>query len=371
MPKMRLNKWLNKYCDALSNAAQPVLDKARQSLNDCCAAISAAAVLLAIAMTAPVAPVLAQTTPLPHDKSVIAKIMQSVVMVQVTATATAPSAQTLGQMRVGTGIVIDRDTILTVGYLLIEAETADIVDDQGRLLPATIIGHDPVSGFGLLRTLIPLKQNPVALGDSDRLFTPQKLLTLGHSESEPTELLLASRKPFAGNWEYLVESPLLTIPAVNNWSGAGLFDNRGNLVGLGSLLVADATDETRPRPGNLYIPINLFKPVFADLLKFGRRSGPAQAWIGIHSQPHPQGGLLIQRVTARSPAERAGLQQGDRILALQDNAVIDLADFYRRIWASGPAGSALELSVLRDGTTRRVRLITADRMQSQQRRSGV
>jgi serine protease Do len=324
--------------------------------------------LLALAYVSAVA----QPSPGPRtDAKVVARIMQSVVMVQTTANASAPSAMTLGPIRVGTGIVIDRDTIVTVGYLLIEAETADIIDTQGRRIPATILGHDPISGFGLVKTLIPLNQLPVALGDSDRLATPQKLLTLGHGESEVTELLLASRKPFAGNWEYLVESPLLTIPAVNNWSGAGLFDDRGALVGLGSLLVADATDEPRPRPGNLYIPINLFKPVLPDLLKFGRRSGPPQPWLGVHSEPHPQGGLIIQRVAAKSPAALAGLQEGDRILALQDQAVLDLADFYRRIWASGPAGSTLALSVVREGVTRRVTLITGDRLQAQRRPSGV
>jgi S1-C subfamily serine protease len=158
---------------------------------------------------------------------------------------------------------------------------------------------------------------------------------------------------------------------VNNWSGAGLFDIRGALVGLGSLVVADATNEPFLVPGNLYIPINLVKPVLPDLLKFGRRSGPPQAWLGIHSQPHPEGGLVIQRVSAKSPAEQAGLQEGDRILALQDQTFVDLADFYRRLWALGPAGTTVELSVMRDGVTRRVPLVTSDRLQAQQRPSGV
>jgi len=312
-----------------------------------------------------------QGVPIRANAQVLAQIMQSVVMVEATARPSSPSAQTLGPLRIGSGIVIDRDTVVTVGYLLIDAETADLIDDQGRRIPATIVGHDPISGFGVLKSLLPLQRKPVALGDSDRLIAPQRLLTLGHSEPEPTELLLASRKLFAGTWEYLVESPLLTIPAVNNWSGAGLFDETGALVGLGSLLVADATDEPRARPGNLYLPINIFKPVLPDLLKFGRRSGPAQAWLGIHSQPHPQGGLLIQRISAKSPAERAGLQAGDRILALENQAVLDLADFYRRIWASGPIGSALTLSVVRQGATRRVTLVTGDRLAVQQRPSGV
>lgn len=328
-----------------------------------------AALLLALALITP--RVHAQGTPVRASAQVLDQIMQSVVMVEATARATAPTAQTLGPIRVGTGIVIDRDTVVTVGYLLIDAETADLIDDQGRRIPTTIVGHDPISGFGLLKSLLPLQRTPIALGDSDRLVAPQRLLTLGHSEPEPTELLLASRKVFAGAWEFLVESPLLTIPAVNNWSGAGLFDENGALVGLGALLIADATNEPRPRPGNLYLPINIFKPILPDLLKLGRRSGPAQAWLGIHSQPHPQGGLLIQRIAAKSPAEQAGLQAGDRILALENKAVLDLADFYRRIWASGPIGSPLTLSVLRQGATRQVTLITGDRLAAQQRPSGV
>ena len=328
-------------------------------------------VLLLVILTTMSPQVRGQGAPIRANPQVVAQIMQSVFMVEATARATAPSAQTLGPLRVGTGIVIDRDTVLTVGYLLIDAETADLIDEQGRRIPTTIVGHDPISGFGILKSLLPLQRTPAALGDSDRLIAPQRLLTLGHSEPEPTELLLASRKLFAGAWEYLVESPLLTIPAVNNWSGAGLFDETGALVGLGALLIADATDEPRARPGNLYLPINILKPVLSDLLKFGRRSGPAQAWLGIHSQPHPQGGLVIQRVSAKSPAEQAGLQAGDRILALENEAVLDLADFYRRIWASGPIGSALTLSVVRQGATRRVTLVTGDRLAVQQRPSGV
>jgi len=331
-----------------------------------------AALVLAVLALLPTA-VLAQAkkSPAAPDAAALSRLMQSVVMVQVSAIDSAPSTKTLGPYRVGSGIIIDRDTIVTVGYLLIEAETVNIVDNLGRRVPTTIIGQDPVSGIGVLKALVPLKQKPVALGDSDALAAPQRLLTLGHSEPVPTEILLASRKPFAGNWEYLLESPLFTVPAVSNWSGAGLFDSRGALVGLGSLIVADATNEPFPRPGNLYIPINLLKPVLPDLLKFGRRSGPAQAWLGVHSQPHPEGGLVIQRVSARSPAEQAGLQEGDRIIALQDQAIVDLADFYRRLWALGPAGTALELTVVRQGVNRRVPLVTSDRLQAQQRPSGV
>ncbi|MEY3668925.1 MAG: putative serine protease HtrA [Pseudomonadota bacterium] len=275
-----------KYCNALNYL--PITRNSQQRLGVLGLRCLGSLCVLVLATVTP--RTFGQGAPIRADAQVLAQIMQSVVMVEATAPSTSPSAQTLGLVRVGSGIVIARDTVVTVGYLLIEAETADIIDGQGRRIPATIVGHDPISGFGVLKSLLPLQRTPVALGDSDRLTAPQRLLTLGHSEPEPTELLLASRKLFAGTWEYLVESPLLTIPAVNNWSGAGLFDETGALVGLGSLLVADATDEPRARPGNLYLPINIFKPVLPDLLKFGRRSGPAQAWLFTVSRT-PRAGL--------------------------------------------------------------------------------
>jgi S1-C subfamily serine protease len=299
------------------------------------------------------------------------RIMQAVVAVQVQVDAQAPSSRTLGQTRLGTGIVIDRDLILTVGYLLIEAEDIDIVDSRRRKLPADVVAYDPVSGFGLVKALVPLGLDPLPLGDSDTLKLPKRLMTLGHSEPELTELFLVSRKPFAGTWEYMVEAPLMTVPAVNNWSGAGLFDDDGSLVGVGSLVVADATGGFNPKPGNLYLPVNLLKPILADLLQTGRRSGPPQAWLGIHSEPHPSGGLQIQRISPESPAAAAGLQRGDRIVSLDNQSIADLSDFYKRLWAKGPAGSRVEITYLRDGVSRKIQMVSADRMMSMRKPKGV
>ncbi|NBO95937.1 MAG: serine protease [Betaproteobacteria bacterium] len=299
------------------------------------------------------------------------RIMQSVVALQVSADPESPSSRSLGPQRIGTGVVIGENLILTVGYLLIEAEDIDVLDHQQRRLPASVAAYDPASGFGLVKTLVPLKLQAIRMGDSDGLKLPRRLLTLGQSEKELTELFLVSRKPYAGNWEYLVDAPLMTIPAVNNWSGAGLFDDEGALIGIGSLVVADATGGFNPRPGNLYLPINLLKPILEDLLANGRRSGPAQAWLGIHSQEHPEGGLQIQRLSPDGPAALAGLQRGDRILALDSTAITGLSDFYRRLWAKGPAGSRVELTLLRDGVSRKVQITSGDRLAAMRKPKGV
>src|SRR5690606_41462454 len=74
-------------------------------------------------------------------------------------------------------------------------------------------------------------------------FPTRRSSDLGHGEAEATELLVLSRKPFSGSWEYLLERPIFTFPPVNNWSGAALIDGDGRLVGIGSLIVNDARSE--------------------------------------------------------------------------------------------------------------------------------
>lgn len=303
--------------------------------------------------------------------STVERIMQSVVSVQTRSDEQANTARTLGQQRQGSGVVIAPDTVLTIGYLLLEAETVDLIDHQGRRIPGQVRAVDNASGLGLIRALVPLRLEAVPLGDSDTLPTPGKLWTLGQRESELTALELVSRQPFAAAWEYLLEAPLMTLPAVNNWSGAGLFDQRGQLIGIGSLLVQDVFGDKLPLPGNLYVPVNLLKDPLPDLLSTGKRTGPAPSWLGISSQALPGGGLGVLRVSPDSPAAQSGILVGDTLLALQGQALVGLADFYRRLSALGPAGSPLTLSVRRQGQVRQIELVTADRNRSLRRPSGI
>jgi S1-C subfamily serine protease len=316
--------------------------------------------------------VLAQQTPTTAlPRQMVERVMQSVVAIQARTDDDASTARTLGQRRQGSGVVIGPDLVLTIGYLLIEAQSVDLIDRQGRRVPAQVKAVDTVSGFGLVRSLVPLRLEPVPLGDSDVVNAPAKVLTLGQGEVELTELQVVSRKPFAGNWEYLLETPLMTLPAVNNWSGAGLFDEAGQLIGLGSLLVPDVFGDSKPMPGNLYVPLNELKPQLVELLRNGKRTGPAQSWLGISSQAVRGGGLMVQRVTPESPASQAGIQAGDVLVALQGRAIDNLPDFYRQLWTSGPAGSTLEITVKRLGQERKIRITTGDRALSLKAPRGV
>ncbi|MET0507101.1 MAG: S1C family serine protease, partial [Burkholderiaceae bacterium] len=294
----------------------------------------------------------------------------TVVRLETKAVADAESSRSLGQRRSGTGVLIDNSTVLTIGYLLLEADEVEMVTPSGKHIPGSVAGYDPVSGFGLVRSAVPLDGRPLEFGDSDAIGEKERVLTLGHGEPEATELLVVSRKEFTGSWEYQIDSGIFTFPPVNNWSGAALVDRGGKLVGIGSLIVNDAATVQRGVPGNLYVPVNLLKPILADLLATGRRSGPAQPWLGLSTEV-VQGNLMVSRVTSGGPADRAGLAAGDIIVAVDGEKVGSQSDFYRIIWKKGPAGVTVPLRVLKSGDVREVAVQSRDRMDSLRKPSGI
>lgn len=284
----------------------------------------------------------------------------SVVRVDAEIMSDGQTARSLGTRRSGSGVILDARTVLTIGYLVLEAEQVSVVSADGQRTPASVAGYDHASGFGLVRTALPLSGKALALGDSDRLSVRDKVSTLGHGEAEATALWVLSRKPFSGNWEYLLERPIYTFPPVNNWSGAALVDAAGQLVGIGSLIVNDAADDRPGVPGNLFVPVNLLKPILAELLAQGRRSAPAQPWLGLATE-QVRGNLMVVQVTRDGPAEAAGLDAGDIVIGVGADKVTGQADFYRRVWKLGPAGVTVPLRVLKDGDVREVPVRSIDR----------
>ena len=300
-----------------------------------------------------------------------AVLMNTVVRVEAKVPGDAQSAESLGPRRVGTGVLLVRTTVLTIGYLLIEADVVVVTTAAGKRIPGSVAGYDHQSGLGLVQTALPLEDaRPIELGDSDAIAAAQRVLTLGHGEPAPTELTVVSRKPFAGSWEYLLENAIFTFPPVNNWSGAALFGPDGRLVGVGSLLVNDAASERRGVPGNLFVPVNLIKPILADLLTNGRRSGPAQPWLGVTTEV-VQGNLIVSNVTKDGPADRAGLAAGDVIVAVGAEKITSQSDFYRHVWKLGPAGVTVLLRVLKSGDVQEVAVKSTDRMTTLRKPSGV
>jgi len=292
------------------------------------------------------------------------KFFAAILKVQTKAVPDARSAATLGTEREGTGIVIGPEgLVLTIGYLVIEAEQVNLVDAHGRRLPASLVGYDHASGLALVRSIVPLDVSPLPLGDSTRLAERDPVLIVNHGgRDDATLAYVVSRRPFTGNWEYLLDNAIYTSPPTLNWSGAALIGKDGTLLGIGSLILRDATDAEPHLPGNMFVPVDLLKPIMSDLIRTGHRAGPARPWLGV-SADEVQGRLLVSRVSPEGPADRAGVRKGDIILAVGGDAVHSQAEFYRRLWGRGSAGSEIPLRILQDNDVKDVKVRSIDRLE--------
>ena len=272
--------------------------------------------------------------------------LTAVVGVSAKIQPNARSAESLGRQRRGTGVLVRDGYVLTIGYLVIEAEAIQVTGADGRTVPATLAGYDHASGFALLKVVGALPAKPLPLGDSAALAErePAMVVTAAARDS-PSLVYVVSRRPFSGNWEYLLDSAIFTYPPVMDWSGAPLIGARGELLGIGSLIVPDAGAPGTQSPGNMFVPIDLLKPILDDLIAKGRRNGPARPWLGVNAD-ELRGRLFVGRVSPDGPAERAGLKSGDIVLAVGGEEVTTLAEFYRKIWGRGPAGAEVPLKVL-------------------------
>jgi len=252
--------------------------------------------------------------------------------------------------------------VLTIGYLVIEAESIHLTGADGRTVPATVAAYDHASGFALLRVVGTLNAKPLTLGDSAALAEREPGLVIPAAAREaPTLVHVVSRRPFSGSWEYLLDSAIFTYPPVADWSGAPLIGAKGELLGIGSLIVPDAGAPGTQSPGNMFVPVDLLKPILEDLIADGRRRGPARPWLGVNAEEF-RGHLFVSRVSSEGPAERAGLRAGDIVVAVGGEHVSTLAEFYRKIWGRGGAGVDVPIRVLQGAQLRELSVRSIDRV---------
>jgi serine protease Do len=301
---------------------------------------------------------------------------QAVVGVQVRAAEDARSAETLGKQRAGSGVVIGPDgLVLTIGYLMLEAETIQIITQDKKSVTARAVAYDVATGFGLIRPLVPLRGiTPVALGSTtdskagDALMASTGAQPGNDGDVNMTQLV--SKRAFSGYWEYYIDSALFTSPPVENHSGAPLFNQRGELLGIGSLFVMDATGQNTRLPGNMFVPIDLFKPIMLEMTQTGSSKQSKRPWLGLTSTE--QGGRVqIVRVNKESPAQAAGLQPGDVVLAVDDAKVATLEAFYKKLWDRASPDAEVKLTVLQGADLKTIVLKPVDRMTTLRKASGI
>jgi serine protease Do len=313
-----------------------------------------AIVILAMAITGSTG--LAQSTR-------IEELVSAVVRIKTHVNPEGRTVEGLGREREGSGILIDNDgLVLTIGYLMVEAYAAEVVDNSGRTVPASVVGYDHETGFGLLRTMEPLKLKPMPLGKSADVKErdPVLVASFGGPDMVAGAYVVAKRE-FAGNWEYMLDEALFTAPPHPAWSGAALINREGKLVGVGSLIVGDAAGGSDKTPGNMFVPIDRLLPVLGDLISDGRVAGPGRPWLGVNTD-ELRGRLFVSRVTPGGPAEKAGLKRGDVVVGVNGEPPKNLADFYRKVWAQGAAGTTVAIDVLQDSQVRRVEIKSINRL---------
>jgi serine protease Do len=299
------------------------------------------------------------------DEAVYRQLLDAanaVVAVKMKALRDARSAETLGPQRTGSGVLIaPSGLVLTIGYLILEADQVEVTDTAGHTVPATVVAYDHATGFGLLRPIAPLSGKPIAMGASARVEPLDRvMIAAGGADPNVSVATVVSRRQFTGYWEYLVDGAIFTTPPRTDHSGAALINKHGELVGIGSLLVMDAMQPGERMPGNMFVPVDLLKPILEEMIQTGRQKAGRRPWLGVSSS-EVDGRLQVLRVSTDGPAQLAGVEAGDIILSLDGEKVTTLADFYKRLWSRGTPGVEVTLKVLHGVDVRDVKVRSIDR----------
>jgi serine protease Do len=319
---------------------------------------------------------LAATPPQPGAQAMIEALTRAnaaVVGVQVTAAQGARSAETLGRRREGSGVVIGPDgLILTIGYLMLEADTIQVVTQDERTVPARAVAYDLATGFGLVKPLLPLRGvSPVPLGSHNDVATGQAVIVAsGGADADIGTTRVVSKRSFSGYWEYHIDAAIFTSPPFPSHSGAPLFNQRGELIGIGSLFVTDALGEAPRIPGNMFVPVDLLKPILAEMQQTGTSRLSRRPWLGLTSAEQ-SGRVQVVRVAAGSPAQAGGIAAGDVILAIDGAGVATLEEFYKRLWLHANPDDEVSLTVLQGAQLKTITLRAVDRMTTMTKPAGI
>jgi S1-C subfamily serine protease len=319
---------------------------------------TAALVFMLVVVFAPLSDIRAEPT--------IGEIMNAVVEVHADIKPNARTVDSLGPSRTGSGVLIGDDgLIVTIGYIIMEADRLRVRTRAGTAVPADFVAYDHETGFGLLRARQPIGATPLVLGNSDTLKKGARLLVVSVGQSMPVSPVeVVSRRLFAGYWEYLLDRAIYTMPPHREYGGAALVNQSGQLVGIGSLLINDAPGPRQQGHGNMFVPVAVLKPVLDSLISSGRVGHTARPWLGVYTE-ELRGQLVITRLAKEGPGENAGLHPGEVVLGVNGDRVKGMADFFRKVRSQGSAGAEVSLDILTysktDMSVRKVAVKSRDR----------
>lgn len=293
----------------------------------------------------------AAVQPRPEDfRFDLERTLTAVVGLHAIVPPDAFSASTLGVERAGNGVLIDDGLVLTIGYLITEAETIWLHLGNGRIVPGHALAFDSETGFGLVQALDQIDLPPLPLGSSESAEVGDRIVVAGAGgRTRSLAGRIAAKQEFAGYWEYALNEAIFTLPSHPNWGGTGLISGSGDLLGVGSLQI-ERTVEGRHENLNMIVPIDLLKPILGDLRRFGRVNKPPRPWLGMFTAD-VDSKVVVVGISERGPAAQSELRTGDVVVAVNGQRIAGQIDFYRKVWALGPAGFDVPLRLYRDGVT--------------------
>jgi S1-C subfamily serine protease len=299
------------------------------------------------------------------------RALGAVVGIRALVPADAFTAEILGTERLGHGALIRGDGIvLTIGYLITEAETVWISLSNGATVPGHVLGYDQETGFGLVQALAHLDVPALALGNSSKAEVGMRVVVGGSGgRKRSVAARIIAKQEFSGYWEYVLDEAIFTAPAHPFWGGTALIGPAGDLIGIGSLQIQQASADPKQKPSrsaqaaddaNMIVPIDLVKPIFEDLITIGRPNRPPRPWLGLYATEIGDN-VAILGLASRGPAQKADLRAGDIVLSVAGADVSDLAGLFRRVWSLGEAGVTVPMTINREGKTMQISIRSADR----------
>jgi len=287
--------------------------------------------------------------------------LNAVVALRAVVPVDAFTAETLGTERSGHGVLIRPGLVLTIGYLITEAETLWVRLADGRVFEGHPLGYDQTTGFGLVQLLAHIDTPVLPIGSAASVAVGDPVVIAGAGGlNHSVAARIISKQEFAGYWEYVLDEALFIAPAHPHWGGTAVIGPQGELVGIGSLQLERERARGRPEPLNMAVPIDLLPPILDDLMTRGRPNRPPRPWLGVYAT-EADDRVVVIGVASGGPAQQADLRTGDVLIAVAGTPVADLAELFRRIWALGEAGVPVPLKVWRDGRTFDVTVASSDR----------
>ena len=271
--------------------------------------------------------------------------------------AAHPSTRILGTERMGSAVVVEPGgLLLTVNYVVMGARRVRVTLPDGRRLDARVVAQDFDSGLALLR--VGATGLPTAHLTSSENVTPGApvfvIAATGPTDRRVAGGLVTDLGEFEAYWEYVLDRGIVSTAANPGFGGGPLFDMRGSVVGVVSLNLEGIGRES------LAIPVEYYTQHRAELLRYGHvASRRRRAWIGVF--PHAvEERLVVAGLVPDGPGERAGLQEGDVIVRVDEEEVRSRRALYAALWRHGP-GERVRLEVMREERLQQLEVVAQDR----------